>query len=155
MGMVVQKTVFNGTSGGEMNMQTGKKDYTAEEIEEQKTANFIDQELKVLELGQLKLLSIEDLNGSDAYKIELTSPSGTVSYELYDVKSKLKVQEMSYSKDQQGNDILTYQNFSDYKKVKYILYPHTVLNNFGSMEFEMKIKSIEINSKFSSDEFDW
>ena len=156
MGMVVQKTVFNGNSGGEMNMQTGKKDFTPEEVEEKKNEYIIDKELKLLDLGyQLKLLSIEDLNGSDAYKIELTSPSGDISYALYDVNSKLKVQEMSYSKDPQGNDILTFQIFSNYKQVKSLLYPHTVLNNFGSMEFEMNVSSIEFNPKFASDEFDW
>ena len=156
MGMVFQKTVFNGVSGGEMNMQTGKKDFTQEEIEEQKAENHIDQELKLKELGfALKLLSIEEHNGSDAYKIELTSPTGEVFYELYDVNSKLKVQEMKYEDGPDGNKVLTFKNLSDYKKVKNLMYPHTVLNNFGSMEFEMKIKSIEINSKFDSDEFDW
>ncbi len=156
MGMTMQKEVFNGNGGGKMDMQNGKKDFTPEEIEERKSLHLIDKELRLEELGyQLNLQSIEEINGKDAYKIEVLDSKGESSLEYYDVESKLKVFEMKTESNEKGEPTTSSQTFLDYKKVKNILYPHTINMSVGGMEFEMNVKSIQINPKYASDEFDW
>ena len=71
-GMTVQKQVFDGENGGSSGMQ-GKKALEGEELEAMKEQAIMNKELKYKELGYtLKLESIEDVNGKDAYKVAIT-----------------------------------------------------------------------------------
>jgi len=156
MGMTMQKEVFNGEGGGTMDMQNGKKDFTAEEIADRKLSHLLDKDLRLKDLGyQLNLISIEEVNGNDAYKIELVDSKGKSSFEYYDVDSKLKVYEIKTEEDDNGEIITSTSTFSDYKLVKGVLYAHSIAMSFGSMEFEMIVKSIQINPKYDSGEFEW
>ncbi len=62
---------------------------------------------------------------------------------------------MKTESNEKGEPTTSSQTFLDYKKVKNILYPHTINMSVGGMEFEMNVKSIQINPKYASDEFDW
>ena len=156
MGMVVQKEVFNGLVGGEMNMQTGKKDFSSEEIEEKKITLLLDKELRYEALGyQLKLETIEKINETLAYKVAVTDPLGNTSYEYFDTKSKLKVAEMKIETSVSGESIVVFQYFSEYKETKFLLYPYKVSIDNNGQELELNLSSIEFNPKFSSEEFNW
>lgn len=156
MGMVVQKEVFNGSVGGEMNMQTGKKDFTSEEIEEKKIALLLDKELRYEELGyQLKLETIEKINETLAYKVAVTDPLGNTSYEYFDAETKLKVAEMKIDISPSGETGTVIQYFSDYKETKYLLFPYKVTIDNNGQELELNLSLIDFNPKISAEEFNW
>jgi outer membrane lipoprotein-sorting protein len=156
MGMVVQKEVFNGTSGGSMNMQTGKKELTDQEIKEKQVSLYIDKELRYDQLGYvLNLESIEKVEDKLAYKISVTDPMGNVGYEFYDMESKLKVSELKIETTSSGESISIAQYFSDYKPTKYYQYPNKIIIDNNGQEIEMNLSELEFNPKFSRDEFSW
>ena len=156
MGMVVQKEVFNGSTGGSMNMQTGKQDLSAEEIAKKKITSALDKELRYKELGyQLELMSIEKVNDVPTYKVAITNPFNSVSYAYFDVDSKLKVSEMKIETSSSGESATVIQYFSDYQSSKYLKYPNKVVVENNGQEIELNVSSVEYNPKFSSDEFSW
>ncbi len=156
MGMVVQKEVFNGSTGGSMNMQTGKQDLSAEEIAKKKITSALDKELRYKELGyQLELMAIEKVNDVPTYKVAITNPFNLVSYAYFDVDSKLKVSEMKIETSSSGESATVIQYFSDYQSSKYLKYPNKVVVENNGQEIELNVSSVEYNPKFSSDEFSW
>ena len=156
MGMVVQKEVFNGSTGGSMNMQTGKQDLSAEEIAKKKITSALDKELRYKELGyQLELMAIENVNDVPTYKVAITNPFNSVSYAYFDVDTKLKVSEMKIETSSSGESATVIQYFSDYQSSKYLKYPNKVVVENNGQEIELNVSSVEYNPKFSSDEFSW
>jgi predicted Zn-dependent peptidase/outer membrane lipoprotein-sorting protein len=156
MGMVVQKEVFNGTNGGSMNMQTGKKDFTEEEITEKKISLQLDKELRYEALGyQLNLESIEKIDDQMTYKIAIKDQSGEITYEYYSIDSKLKVSEMKIEVSSNGESSTVIQYFADYRPGKYFQYPNKVTIDNNGQELELNLSELEFNPKFSSDEFSW
>ena len=156
MGMVVEKEVFNGLNGGSMNMQTGKKDFTEEENEEKKISLRLDKELHYTDLGyQLSLESIEKMDGQMTYKIAIKDQSGDITYEYYNIDSKLKVSEMKIDVSASGESSTVIQYFMDYKPAKYFQYPNKIIIDNNGQELELNLSSIEFNPKFSSEEFNW
>jgi hypothetical protein len=156
MGMVVQKEVFNGSTGGSMNMQTGKQNFTDEEIAKKKITSALDKELRYKELGyKLDLIAIETVNDKQTYKISITNPFNDVSYEYFDVETKLKVSQMKIETSPTGEISTVIQYFSDYQSSKYIKYPKNVVVENNGQEIELNVSVLEYNPKFSSDEFSW
>ncbi len=154
-GMTVQKQVFDGEKGGTSGMQ-GKKALEGEELESMKDEAIMNKELKYKVLGySLKLQSIEDLDGKDAYKVAITDSKGNVSYDYFDVDSKLKVYTTSTEKGPDGSETESYSEFSDYKEVDGIKYPHARSRNMGPQVIELTVTEIKINSKLKSSAFAW
>ncbi|WP_258542405.1 insulinase family protein [Parvicella tangerina] len=154
-GMTVQKSVFNGSEGGSSGMQ-GNQAYEGDELEEQKYSSTMHLETKYDELGyKLNLKSIEEVNGKDAYMIEVTDPMGNVENEYYDVESKLKVYSMSTTESPETGEMTVTSEFQDYQEVDGILYPHKMIQNFGEQVLEMDVKEIKVNSKISKSEFEF
>ena len=154
-GMTVQKQVFDGENGGSSGMQ-GKKVLEGEELEAMKKQAIMNKELKYKELGYtLKLQSIEDVNGKDAYKVAITNSKGDVSYDYFDIESKLKVYTTSTEKGPDGSEMESYSEYSDYKDVNGIKYPFTRSRNMGPQVVELKVTDIKVNAKVKASEFVW
>lgn len=154
-GMTVQKQVFDGEKGGSTGMQ-GKNELKGEELEAMKLQSVMHSELKYEELGyKLALVSIEDVNGSDAYKVSITDSKGNVSYDYFDVASKLKVYSTSTEKGPDGEEMESMSEYSDYKEVEGIKYPFLRTRNMGPQIMEMKVKEIKVNSKLKAEDFKW
>lgn len=153
-GMTIQKTVFNGTSGGTISMQ-GNQAFEGDELEEQKYSSTMNVETKYKELGyKLTLKSIEEVNGKDAYMIEVVDPTGKIENEYFDVESKMKVYSTSTSETPEGDMTIT-SEYQDYREVNGMLYAHKMIQNFGPQALEMDVKEIKVNSKLKSSEFDY
>ena len=156
MGMVVQKEVFNGSTGGSMNMQTGKSDFSDEEIAKKKISYILDKEVRYKDLGfKLELIGVEKVNDNMTYKLAITNPFDKVSYEYFDVDSKLKVSEMKIETSPSGESATVVQYFSDYQSSKHLKYPNKVIVENNGQEIELNVSSVEYNPKFSNDEFSW
>ncbi len=153
-GMVAQKTVYNGGKGYSMNMQTGKKNLEGEELEEAKMDAMMDKAVKLKELGyKMKLASIEEVNGREAYKVEVTDKNGDVSYEYYDVENKLKVFESNTVEGPDGNMMTNTVEYSDYKEVDGMKFAHKRMIVAGPQEMEFVVSKIEVNGKIDDADF--
>ena len=154
-GMTVQKQVFDGKNGGSSGMQ-GKKALEGEELEAMKEQAIMNKELKYKELGYtLKLESIEEVNGKDAYKVTITNSEGEVKYDYFDVESSLKVYTTSTEKGPDGTEMESYSEYSDYKDVNGIKYPFTRTRNMGPQVVELTVTDIKVNAKVKASEFTW
>ncbi len=153
-GMVMQKTVFNGETGGTSGME-GKKAFTEEEIAEHKVSSVLHSESKYKELGfKTQLKSIEDVNGKEAYLVEVIDPAGNVENVYFDVDSKLKVYSTSTQETPQGVMQITTE-YGDYKEEGGILLPHRLNQMFGPQAMDMEVKEIIINDKINKKDFEF
>lgn len=144
--MVFQKMIFNGTTAKLISPMNGEeKNLEGKELEDMKVEATMNAELFYPALGiKTSLDGIEEIDGSDAYKLTLTYPSGTNITHYYDIATGLKVRESG----EQG--IAT---FSDYKEVNGVRFPFTISQQMGPQSVELKVLSIKINSKLKDDLF--
>lgn len=146
-GMSVSKTVINGNKGY-MSGQGQKQDFTAEELEDSKADAAPVAELVLLNDTNLTVKAIEAIDGKDAYVLE----SGKSTF-YYDVESGLKVAEGKTS-EMMGQKMTMMTYFKDYKAVKGVQMPYTIVQNLGpGFDLEVKISEIKINEGVSDADF--
>ncbi len=156
MGNVVNKTVFDG-SAGYMEQMGQKKPMTDDELKDKKSQASLFDQLDYNSPGyKLLVQGTEKVNGKDAYKIQVTTPSGKNQTEYYDVDSKLLVK-MEKTQEANNMTVMNTVEFSDYKKEGTILFPHSqkvsVSAGGQQQEFEMKMSKVQINEGVTAEEF--
>jgi len=154
--MFFQKVVFDGKSGSNSNSMTGTKPMTEDELAEMKYEAQMFPEKYYKEWGfKMELKGIDRVKGSDAYRVEVTSPTGSSSTQYYDVKSKLKVKESKTDEVEGMGAVTQITNFEDYKEVKGIgiLFPNKISQQTGPQKVEMTLKKIEYNTKVKKSVF--
>ncbi|SOU85753.1 M16 family metallopeptidase [Tenacibaculum dicentrarchi] len=142
-GNVMQKEVFDGVNGYQ-EARGQKKQLKGKELEDAKNnaAPFTDAAYKNGTLSR-----IEPINGKNAYVIIFHKKEI-----FYDVKSGLKVKEVSVAKGPQG-EVKVPLEFSDYKEVNGIKFPHLVIQSMGPMKMNFKLKEVKINEGVSNADF--
>lgn len=156
MGQTAMKQTFNGNSGYQMQM--GKKaDLTAEEIAEAKADKGIFNQLYYGTDGsKLEAAGTAKVGKADAYKIVVTSATGKKKTEYYDTTSGLLLKEESTT-TKDGNEITQSTEYTDYKKVGDVLFPHGMLQSVqtakGGQEFNIVIKEVKINPALQAADF--
>ncbi|MGA0557354.1 insulinase family protein [Larkinella sp. VNQ87] len=151
MGQVVQKI----TSDGEKVKQEGggqSKSLTNDEAKLEILKSSLFPELLFSQFGaKTTLAGAEKVNGKDAYKVDVAL--GGKSYSVfYDAESGLKVQMMTVEQTPQGEMAIT-SNFSDYKDVNGVKFPHTLTQNFGPMVMKMETQSLVVNTGLDDKQF--
>ncbi|MCE3294725.1 MAG: hypothetical protein K0R65_439 [Crocinitomicaceae bacterium] len=148
-GMVIQKTFFNGTKGGSMNMQTGKKEMTAEEIASKNKSIGLIPELNYAASGMTyEITGIETVKGKDYYVLKTNDGSGD-KFDYFDTKTFMKTQSIQTEEGQE-----TLMMFDDFKEVNGILFPHKMALSVGEMILDGTTKAIEMNGKIESSTFE-
>ena len=156
-GNVVMKSVFDGDKGYQMQMGN-KKDMTADEVAQKKVFTTITEELDYLNNPAFKLASkgIQKVDGNDAYQVDITDPTGKVTSEYYDVKSKLLLKSESTTLTN-GNAVTQTVELSDYRKVGNLLLPYkeSITASAGGQEqnFVMTVTEYKLNTGVSPDDF--
>ena len=146
MGNVMSKQVFDGEKGyAEGGGQ--KMDVTGEDLENMKsdTKPFSEKGY----LASAKLLKIETINGEDAYVLQVTKNKKA----YYSVVTGLKLREVTSRKLPNGTDFEQAVNFSDYKAVDGVLFPHTMSMKMGPQTLDFKLISAKLNEGVSADDF--
>lgn len=92
--------------------------------------------------------SIVNVNGSEAYKLIVTTPSGVIRTAYFDINSGLKIREVV---DGTGNSSL--YDYSDYNAVSGILFPQKINQVKGKMDIALTAKEIKVNSGLSDNDF--
>jgi len=149
-GMMLQKSYFDGKTGFNSNMQTGKTDLTAEEIAAKNKSIGLIPEINYATTGmKYELLGIENQNGTDMYVVKLNDGKNE-TYEYYNTTtySKIKTLTISTSEEGVGDALVTY---SDYKAVNGVMFPHKMVLSFGEVAFNGTVKSVVVNKNSISE----
>lgn len=144
-GMMLQKTYFDGTTGYESNMQTGKKDMTAEEIAAKNKSQGLFPEMNYATSGmKYEILGIETQGDVNMYVLKLDDGKSQ-TFDYFDAKTfmKLKSNKISVVEGETQESTTTY---SDYKEVNGLLFPHKLMISFGEAALTGEIKEILINT---------
>jgi predicted Zn-dependent peptidase len=142
--MTVQKMIYDGSKGSQSGMQ-GKKEVTGDELKELKVEAINTHEMYYDKLGfKLALKGVEEIDGSDAYVVEVTSPAGKKSTEWYDIASGLKVQSSQTTVTEQGSITQTI-DYTDYKEINGIKYPTFINITGGPLPLKLELTSVEVN----------
>lgn len=92
-------------------------------------------------------IGVEDLEGTQVHKLEVTSPSGIVTHEFYSVESGLKLK----SSSGESGDV----SYSEYQEVDGIMFPMllTIKNPMLPSALQAKIISLKFNQTLSETDF--
>ena len=140
--MSMSKQVIGDTSAY-MSAQGQKMDVPAAEFAETKASAKLFPEL---DATYGTLTAIESIDGSDAYGV---TKGKTVTY--YDVKSGLKVAD-EVTQEQGGQKMVITTSYKDYKEVKGVKFPYTIIMNVG-IDLDIKISEIKVNEGVSDADF--
>jgi hypothetical protein len=152
-GGMIQEIIYNGERG-QMKAAGQEMNIEGNELEKLKYEATIHLLLNLDSLSvKLKLGGMEKVNGKDAYKIEMTLPSGTKWIQYYDPETGFKIEESKNITTPQGT--FTQEIFyGDYKEVEGVKYPFTIKQSIGSQTIEFKVDSIKINTGIPDSKFE-
>jgi zinc protease len=156
-GNVVMKSAFDGDKGYQAQMGN-KKDMAADEVAQKKVFTSLTEQLDYLNNPAFKLTvkGIQKVNGADAYQVDVTDPTGKISTEYYDVKSKLLVKNESTTVSG-TNSIMQTLELGDYRKVGNVMFPfkQTLTQSAGGQDqtFTMTVSDIKLNTGVTADDF--
>jgi zinc protease len=148
-GNVMSTQICNGVKAM-IKSPRGNKELTGSDLEEMLIHSTLNIELY---FDQMKitpeLKGAEDVDGSPAWKVQITLPAGINTVDFYDQKSGLKVKSIA----QQGQMSLT-TLYSDYREVEGILYPYKIKQSAGPQAFDITVSAIEVNKGIDDSVFD-
>jgi predicted Zn-dependent peptidase len=102
---------------------------------------------------KLNLKGIENLNGKDAYAMEITAPNGDISTDYYDVATGLKLKTISVKKD--GDKTTTSETIIvEYMEMEGMKFPKKIKQSGGGQDAVIITDSITINPKFKKNHFE-
>ncbi|MFT5971042.1 MAG: zinc protease [Flavobacteriales bacterium] len=139
-GAPIQTQICNGEEAIMKSMQ-GTKMMESEELTKMIESAQLFPELRYAELGYTTTLL--GVDGAD-YKVEIVSPSGSKSFDWYNMESGLRTK----SENQDGLQIL-----SDYKTFKGVKFPMITEMSAGPQQLIMKVDELKVNSGISSSKF--
>ncbi len=151
-GMVLQKSYFDGKSGGMSSMQTEPKSLSAEEISAKMKSAGIVPELNYKTSGMAyELQGIEVVDDKDMYV--LYSNDGFKSkFDYFDKVSKMKMKTVEVI-TAEGETQTTEYRYSNYADQGGIMMPGKIQIAMGPMVLEGEVKSFKLNEKLSLDAF--
>ena len=151
-GNVMSDTRFNGTVGKMSSMQ-GEQVLEGKQLENLQVQSQFMPELKYGELGyQLRLKSVELVDGAETYMVEVTHPGSGTGYDYYDTQTGLRVREDKIEVTPDGEMVQT-TKLSDYKPVDGILFPHKLELTIGQQQIIATVDDIKINTGIDDAEF--
>ncbi len=146
-GNVMQSSVLKDGKGS-VSAQGQTIEMTADQIEAGRLSSFFLPELYFGSMSYtLTLDGIKDVEGTQAYKVIVTSPSGASTINYYSVESDLKIK----NENAQAGD--TY--YSDYQERNGVLIPmaYTIKSPMIPVPLEAKVESLELNPTLTDADF--
>ncbi|HEX5555528.1 MAG TPA: insulinase family protein [Chitinophagaceae bacterium] len=100
----------------------------------------------------LKLTGIEDVNGSDAYALEVTDALGKTTTYYFDTKTGYELRKVSSENTPKGK-IRRITDMSNYREVAGINFPHSIVSQNGPQKMSMTVQEIKVNSGLQKSDF--
>ena len=154
-GNVVQKQVFNGEVGASSGMG-GSQKVEGDDAKDMAISSAIVEEVAMIENGiTLTLTAVENIDGSDAYGVEVSMPSGKKSTRFYDSETGLLVRTTNVVEGPTGSMTLS-TDYGDYQEFEGIKFPTMIIQPMGPQKMNIKVTEVVVNgdvdaSKFSVD----
>ena len=95
---------------------------------------------------------LENIDGTDAYVLTVTAPSGEIIKNYYNAKTFYKIKQISNMHSESGDDIST-SILSDYRELNGIMFPYASEENVGGQSIILKVTDIKINSGLTDADF--
>ena len=154
-GNVAQSKYYDGMTGFEKNMQTGKTPFDDNKMKAAKLEKALIPEMdwmKTENATVVSMMGIEQENKKEYYVIRVSTDPKNESLHYYEKGTFLKWKTVKtvVNKEESFNAITEY---SDYRAVKGLMFPYQSVLNAGSMTFNQKIDEILINGKVNVAEF--
>ncbi len=146
-GNVMQKTLM-ADGKGKMIVMGQTQDLTESATGMLTSQTFLIPELYYEEIGFKSVyIGLENMEGTQVHKLEVTSPDGLVINEYYSAESGLKLKSSSGS----AGDVA----YSDYQEVDGIMFPMllTITNPMLPVPLQAKIMTLQFNQSLSDADF--
>ena len=145
-GQTINSRKYDGAKATESGMG-GARDLEGEDLADLKEQAAFCKEANYVSGGyKLTLKGLEAINGNNAYVIEVERPDGKKTTEYYDMKTSLKVREISLVQGPEGQATMT-NDFADYKDAGGVLFPNTItLNGIFPMPVKAVMSEIKVNA---------
>jgi predicted Zn-dependent peptidase len=151
-GQIIQKQLYNGGVGKVSGMQ-GNKDMQGEELERAKLEAELIPELKYIEFGyKTQLKEISKVGDDDAYVIEITSPSGSISQDFFSLATGLKIKTVSTIKSPMG-EMTQSTELKDYTDIEGVKMPKKMIQSAGGQNMEITLDSVTANTGVKDEVF--
>lgn len=147
MGNVMSKQVLNGDKAL-ISAQGQTVTPNEEQIAELKKGAAIIPELDMINDGTIALSKIENVDGQNAYVLNLSDSKKA----FYAVESGLKLKEET-TREMQGQSFVQTVTYGDYKPVKDIMFPHKLGQSMGPQNIEFTFSEIKVNEGVSEADF--
>jgi hypothetical protein len=152
-GMVFQSSFYDGVKGVESNMQTGKKELSAEELAAKKKSEGLFPEMNYKTSGMTyEIKGIETIMGKKYYVLA-TNDGEKESYDYFDVTTNMKFKTISIMK-KDGETMESTIQFDNYKPINGFMFPHNLVQSFGEMSLSGEVKSIDFNKEYEKSMFE-
>lgn len=145
-GQLMNKQLFDGNEGFQSAMGQ------AESLEGEALNDLKEQAIFSKEAGykyggyKLLLKGIEEVNGSNAYVVEVERPDGKKITEFYDTKTSLKVREVSTGKGMDGNPSTQTVEMTDYQEANGVKIPRSMtVSGVFPVPFKVTVTEIKVN----------
>ncbi|MUP44760.1 insulinase family protein [Gramella sp. BOM4] len=143
-GNVMNKQVFNGEKG--VTVAQGQRiPFTEDQV---KATKLEAQPFPELNPGDAKVTGIEEVNGSDAYAVQIND--NTTAY--YDMETGLKVHSVK-TMSQGGQSMTIPTTYSNYQEVNGVKFPFSISQSMGPQSFEFNVTEMKVNEGVSADDF--
>lgn len=143
--MSLMKQVVN-EKGGYVMQQGQRQNIEGAALTEMRAVAMPIPELSLAKQQDLKLESIEIINGKEAYAVK---NGKTTLY--FDVTSGLKIAE-SILMEQGGKSTTKTTNYSDYRDVKGVKLPFNIIQNVG-FDLDIKLSEVKVNEGVTDADF--
>ena len=148
MGNVMGTQIFDGKKGKVIQMgeeQIVEGEY-AEAMKEE--AQMFPELAMLVKTDNLELISMEEMDGKNVYKMNISKPNDMVTAVYFDVATGLKLKEVTATP--QGTITSVYEEYKGFDGIKFAV---TIKQSVGPQSFEMKIVEIEINKGIDDSKF--
>ncbi|MCC4211727.1 insulinase family protein [Leeuwenhoekiella parthenopeia] len=147
MGNVMSKQVLNGDKAS-ISAQGQTMTPNEEQIAELKKGAAIIPELDMINDETIALSKIENVDGQNAYVLNLSDSKKA----FYAVESGLKLKEET-TREMQGQSFVQTVTYGDYKPVQGIMFPHKLGQSMGPQNIEFTFSEIKVNEGVSDADF--
>ncbi|MFZ6053299.1 M16 family metallopeptidase [Halocola ammonii] len=149
---VFVKQIYDGEKA--MVSQMGQKQVLeGEDAQEMAVQAEILPEAAYEKMGyELDLKGIEDVEGQEAYVVEITTPSGAKTTEYYAVDSGLKIMSMSTQETPQG-EVTQTTMIKSYREFDGLKFASEIDQQVGPQQIKMTVDEVTLNPKFPNSDF--
>jgi len=148
-GNLMSKQVFNGEVG-KIISPMGEQKLEGEMLENMKNESVLFPETQYAKLGyKLELLGADHVDGKEAIKMKVVSPTGKEQTTYYCRSTGLKLKDVNQGP--QGTMSTTY---SDYAEIKGVKFPKKMSQSVGPQSFDITFENIIVNEGIDANKFD-